>query len=85
MLSLRATLCVVFAAFSPFAMSAAPGSTPSDDFFVHHKHVSQNQGVENHFGSTVAMDGDVLVAADDLEKWRCSAGMQMAPGLLKPS
>ncbi len=68
MLSLRATLCVVFAAFSSFTMSAqAPGSTPSDDFFVHHKHVSQNQGVENHFGSTVAMDGDVLVAADDLE------------------
>ena len=50
------------------AVAQAPGSDASaDDFYVHHKHASINQGEEHHFGSTVAMHEDVLVAADDLE------------------
>ena len=67
MLSTRCHFAVlVFAAlsFSLTAFAQGPGSTPSDDFFVHHKHASITQAEDAKFGSAVAIGGDVLLSAD---------------------
>ena len=67
MLSTRCHFAVLlFAAFSVSltAFAQGPGSTPSDDFFVHHKHASITQAEDAKFGSAVAIGGDVLLSAD---------------------
>ena len=66
MFSLRSLLSATIVVSSSVIL-AQPGSTSSDPYHVHHKHVSAQQGVEHHFGSTVAIHGDVLVASDETQ------------------
>ncbi|MBL6645177.1 MAG: HYR domain-containing protein [Flavobacteriales bacterium] len=56
--------------FSSLLLSTAQAQAPSGDpevFNVHDKLASSEQGADLNFGSAVAMDGEVLIAADDNE------------------
>ena len=51
----------------PFLTFSQPATTPSGAYHVQDKIASSDQGVEREFGTTLAMEGDVLVASDQAE------------------
>ena len=67
MLSPRSFAVVIILATIPVCLSAQPPVDSPPAFFVHHKQASSEQGLDQKYGSSVALTNGVLVAADENE------------------
>ena len=67
MLSPRSFAVAIILAAIPVCLFAQPAVDSPPPFFVHHKQASSEQGLDQKYGSSVALTNGVLVAADEKE------------------
>ena len=67
MLSPRSFAVAIILAAIPVCLFAQPPVDSPPSFFVHHKQASSEQGLDQKYGSSVALTNGVLVAADENE------------------
>ena len=83
MLSPRSFAVAIILATIPVCLSAQPPVDSPPAFFVHHKQASSEQGLDQKYGSSVALTNGVLVAADENEHVEILRQRLMALGLLR--